>query len=75
MRVLNAVFAVIAALALPLIALADDDEKPNAYLEGYKQTVMIEPGPTTPLAYGLLIILAGVCVAALFKNARRSHLD
>ncbi len=62
-------------LTMPLLALAQnsDEVRPDARLEGYGKTVSI--GESTSLTWLLLVFLGVVCVAPLFMNARRTHLD
>lgn len=66
----------IAATALPFRpAFADDeDAKPNVKVEGYTRPVKLEDS-STALTYILLIFIGGICVAVMFKDAKRSHLD
>lgn len=66
---------VLALLGSPLLAMAED-ESPVYYakLEGYAKDVKVQGGSVT-LTYLLLFLLAAVCVAVLFKDAKRSHLD
>jgi hypothetical protein len=52
----------------------DDREVIDGRLEGYGRNVTLE-GSSTALTWILLIFLTVVCVAALFKNAKRTHLD
>jgi len=62
-------------LAVPAMALAADDEKlPDARIQNYTKTVSVPEGGTA-LTWLLLIFLALICLAALFKNAKRTHLD
>jgi hypothetical protein len=64
---------------LPTLALArpteDETATLEARLEGYKQTVALADPGSTALSWILLIILAILAVAVMFKDARRSHLD
>jgi hypothetical protein len=71
-RILAAVFGLMALLLAPATALAEDEVQVDARLDTYKG-VKVEG--TTALMWLLLILLAAVCLAGLFKNARRSHLD
>ncbi len=62
-------------LAAPSARAADDEEKkPNAKYEGYKVPVKGEESSQF-LTYGMLVLAAGLCVAVMFKDAKRSHLD
>ena len=61
--------------AVPTVAVAQENELPHdARLEGYKDPVAIEEGnlALTWLAFG---VLSAVALLALFKDAKRSHLD
>ncbi len=59
----------------PLSALADDAPKSyDGRLDDYGQTVTLDSNGTA-LTYFLFVILGLVCLGAMFKNARRSHLD
>jgi len=62
------------SLAVPAAALADEGESPDARLIGYNPNVALEGG-STATTWLLLIGLAIVCIAPLFMNARRTHLD
>jgi len=65
----------IGVLALPAMTLAADDEKlPDARIQNFTKTVSVPEGGTA-LTWLLLIFLTIVCLAALFKNAKRTHLD
>lgn len=46
----------------------------DARLENFPQNVTLE-GHSTALTYFLLVFLAAVCLAGLFKDAKRTHLD
>ena len=75
-RLLTILLAALCGI-LPLsAAFAADDEtvKPNVKLEGYPHPVKSDES-STALTYILLIFVAGVCVAVMFKDAKRSHLD
>ncbi len=63
-------------LATPLTALAaeDDEITTPTRLEGYTSNVKLDAS-STALTWLLLIFLAVICIAVLFKNAKRSHLD
>ena len=66
---------VLALLGSPLLAMAEDDNPVYyAKLEGYTKSVKVEGGSVT-LTWLLLVLLAVICVAVLFKDAKRSHLD
>jgi len=59
----------------PSLALAADDEKlPDARVQNYPKPVSVPEGGTA-LTWLLLIFLSGICLATLFKNAKRTHLD
>ncbi len=59
----------------PSLALAADDEKlPDARIQNYPKPVSVPEGGTA-LTWLLLIFLSGICLATLFKNAKRTHLD
>lgn len=74
-RILSFMIAVGGLLLWPLVALAEDEAAPpDPRLEGYKDAVKLVEG-SAALTWMLLIALAIVCVAAMFKNAKRSHLD
>ena len=65
----------LAALLSPVTALAQEEEiKRDARLEGYPVKVSVE-NDSTALIWLLLIFLGMVALSAMFKNARRTHLD
>ena len=65
----------VAVLLSPAMALAADDEKlPDARIQNFVKPVAIPEGGTA-LTWLLLIFLTLICLAALFKNAKRTHLD
>jgi hypothetical protein len=67
-----------ATLLTPLASFAASEngerEIYDARLEVYPKNVTLDGGGTA-LMYFLLLVLAGLCVGVLFKNANRSHLD
>jgi hypothetical protein len=66
----------LAAAVLPASALAQDEAPKNdARLEGYEARVQVESGDSTALTWLLLVFLAMVLMGAMFKNAKRTHLD
>ena len=66
---------IVGVLAVPAMALAADDEKlPDARVQNYPKPVSVPEGGTA-LTWLLLIFLSGICLATLFKNAKRTHLD
>ena len=59
----------------PAVALAADDEKlPDARIQNFQKPVTVPEGGVA-LTWLFLILLTGICLAALFKNAHRTHLD
>lgn len=65
----------LAVLLSPTAALAQEEEiKRDARLEGYATNVSLN-NDSTALTWLLLIFLAMVALSALFKNAKRTHLD
>jgi hypothetical protein len=74
-RLIMAGAALAAWLANPLAALAQDErEVVDARLEGYPTNVTLE-GASTALTWVLFIVLALLALGALFKDAKRTHLD
>ena len=74
-RWLRLICWVMVVLLSPAMALAADEDKlPNAREQNYTKTVSMPEGGTA-LTWLLLIVLTGLCLAALFKNAKRTHLD
>ena len=75
-KLLTCICAVVAVLASPLSALADDPEDKvyDARLEGYGTNLTL-PSSSTALMWLLLFVLAAMCVGVMFKNAKRTHLD
>ncbi|MCY2951439.1 MAG: hypothetical protein NTU53_05610 [Planctomycetota bacterium] len=66
---------VVGLLVCPMVALAQDEPlQIDAKLEGYGKSVRVGDASST-LMWGLFILLAAVCIAVLFKDAKRSHLD
>lgn len=66
-------------LALPAsvrAAASDDDEdiKHDARIMGYHQAPVVDKN-STALVWLLFAFMSVVCLAALFKDAKRSHLD
>ncbi|HEY1921567.1 MAG TPA: hypothetical protein VGG44_02285 [Tepidisphaeraceae bacterium] len=60
----------------PLSAMADD-AKIQSYdgrLDDYAQPVTLDSNGTA-LTYFLFAVLGLICLGAMFRNARRSHLD
>jgi cytochrome c-type biogenesis protein CcmH/NrfF len=68
----------IMVLTTPMVALARrpeaDRDIVDARLEGYNQTVSLEP-KSTALVWMLFLFLAVVGLAVMFKDAKRTHLD
>ena len=74
-------FAVVLALTvaylMPLpVAYAQDDEKgpTEARLENYPSKVTLEDSGTA-LTWVIFLVLTGLTILVMFKNANRSHLD
>ena len=74
-------FAIILAMSvahlMPLpAAYAQDDEKgpTEARLENYPSKVTLEDS-STATSWVLFLVLSGLTVLVMFKNANRSHLD
>ena len=64
-----------ALAAAPNVALAQEEEvKVDARLEGY-QTPMTVSNQSTALMWLLFVFLGVIALAALFKDAKRTHLD
>lgn len=61
-------------LFCPASAWAQDEEQIDALRTGYTQTVQVEGG-SAALTWLMLVGLGVICFAALFKDARRTHLD
>jgi hypothetical protein len=73
-RMLSIVSAAGGLLLWPLSVLAEAEKILDARLEGYKEVVKLTEG-STALTWMLLVVLVVMCMAVLFKNANRSHLD
>jgi hypothetical protein len=77
-RLIMACGALLAWLANPLAALAQQDQADrvplDARLEGYPQNVTLEGG-SQALTWVLFIVLALLALGGLFKDAKRTHLD
>ena len=65
-------------LLAPGIVLARQQEPErdliDARYEGYPQVTTLE-GNSSAMTWVLLVFLGVVCVAGLFKNSKRTHLD
>jgi hypothetical protein len=64
---------VIGAMAFPLLALAEDEKKIDARTINYPGANS-EPF-STALTWLLMVVVAVVALAGLFKSAKRTHLD
>jgi len=65
----------VAPVLAPTAARAQDDEvKRDARLEGYQGNVSVE-NQSTALIWLLFVFLGVVALTALFKDAKRTHLD
>lgn len=74
-RLLSLWCGFLASFAAPILALAEDEDKlPNARFEGFTRNVKVEPSSPIFL-WGALLLLAVLCVAVLFKDSKRTHLD
>ena len=71
--------AMVVLLASPAMTLArkyeEEKEIIDARLEGYQGTGVSLPSSGSALMWLLLLFLAGITVAVMFKDAKRSHLD
>ena len=65
--------AVMVMSAAPALA-QEDAPKHDARLDGYASNVAL-PGNSTALMWLLFVFLGVVALAALFKDAKRTHLD
>ncbi len=74
MRLVQLICWAIGLLAMPAMALAEDEPRVDARLQNFQKNVSVPEGGTA-LTWMLLILLTMVCLAALFKNAKRTHLD
>jgi hypothetical protein len=74
-RLLQVFYWLAGVLLVPAMALAADEDKlPDARIQNFTKTVSVPEGGTA-LTWLLLIFLTLICLAALFKNAKRTHLD
>ena len=51
------------------------DARPNAYNQREDVQVELNEGGSVALTYLLLVVLGGFCIGAMFKSAKRTHLD
>lgn len=73
-RLFSLYVALLTLLLSPALALAADDEDvPDGRLIGYAKDIKAEG--STALTWILLMFLAAVCLSAMLKSAKRSHLD
>ena len=59
------------------LASSSDDEESKVYdarLQGYDKNIQLDSG-STALSWLLLAALGVMCMAVLFKDAKRTHLD
>ena len=69
-------FACAVAVMSAAPALAQEEEvKHDARLDGYAGGNLAVPNDSTALIWLLFVFLGVVALAALFKDAKRSHLD
>lgn len=78
-RFLIIVLSCLSLFAAParVSASSSDDSESKSYdarLEGYASKVTVDSS-STALTWLLVIILGGICVAVMFMNPKRSHLD
>ena len=74
-RLLRVICWIVVVLLSPAMTLAADEDKlPDARIQNFTKIVTIPEGGTA-LTWLLLIFLSVICLAALFKNAKRTHLD
>jgi|KBSMisStandDraft_5_1062788.scaffolds.fasta_scaffold1295748_2 hypothetical protein len=74
---LLACYITLAVLLAPVIALAREDEETQRLegrLEGYVTQVRLQNNGTS-LTWMFIGFLSVLCLATLFKNAKRTHLD
>jgi len=71
------VLSVVLALPGAARAASDDEEAPkhDARTEGYTNARVQTESNSIALTWLLFVFLAGICLAAMFKDARRTHLD
>ena len=77
LALLPGLLVAVVTFALPLVALAKEDEETQQLegrLEGYALSVRL-PHASTALTWLLISFLAVCAIASLFKNAKRTHLD
>jgi hypothetical protein len=78
-RLLGLCCALLLVLSTPVMTLArnsePDREIVDARLEGYDKINVTLSSGSTALTWILLLVLCGLCVAVMFKDAKRSHLD
>jgi hypothetical protein len=80
-RVIVTILALCVTLMTPAMTLAsssdDEDKNPvDARLLGYQNgTAALNNASGTALTWLLLCVLGGICIAVLFMNPKRSHLD
>lgn len=73
-RLIAPACALMALLAAPgMVSAQDEPTIVDARLENYPQSVTLTG--STALTWLLLVVLVAICVAVVFKNANRSHLD
>ena len=74
-RLLPLVCWLMGVFLLPAMSLAADEDKlPDARIQNFTKVVTLPEGGTA-LTWLFLIFLTIICLAALFKNAKRTHLD
>ncbi len=78
-RLLYIVWTIGLVLLTPVLALAqkggsDEEKGSSAKYLGYKVKVVTDDRSMT-LVWLMFVLLTIICIAALFKNAKRTHLD
>jgi hypothetical protein len=74
-RLLSLWCGLMVSFVAPALAMAEDEAKePLARFEGFARSVKVESSSLI-LAWAALLLVGALCVAVLFKDAKRTHLD